>query len=64
MITILTFPILTFTRFNLDISKGQTKLYYQLTSYKLTILLDGKYIYRANLEVKILETAKILSYKT
>lgn len=53
MITNLTFPIITFTMFNiLDISEGQTKIYYQLTSQKLTIMLERKYFYEANFGVK------------
>lgn len=48
MITNLTFPIITFTMFNiLDISEGQTKIYYQLTSQKLTIMLERTYFYEA-----------------
>lgn len=53
MITNLTFPIITFTMFNiLDISEGQTKIYYQLTSQKLTIMLERTYFYEANFGVK------------
>lgn len=53
MITDLTFPIITFTMFNiLDISEGQTKIYYQLTSQKLTIMLERTYFYEANFGVK------------
>lgn len=36
----------------LDISKGQTKIYYQLTSQKLTIMLERTYFYEANFGVK------------
>lgn len=65
MITNLTFPIITFTMFNLlDISEGQTKIYYQLTSQKLTIMLERKYFYEANFGVKFIEIAKISSCKS
>lgn len=68
MITIMTFPIITFTMLTiLDNSKGQTKIYYnvyQLTSQKLTIMLERKYFYEANFGVKSIEIAKISSCKS
>lgn len=46
------FPNFNIYKVTLRYSKGQTKFYYHLTSYKLTNMLDGKYIYRPNLKIK------------
>lgn len=63
MITNLTFPIITFTMFNiLDISEGQTKIYYQLTSQKLTIMLERTYFYEANFGVKSMLKYRIITH--